>query len=41
MNQNTKQMTNTIKETNFNFPGQTRFYKGKGKILPINNETLL
>ena len=42
MNQNTKQMTNTIKETNFNFPGQTRFYKGKVRdVYTINDETLV
>ena len=42
MNQNTKQMTNTIKETNFNFPGQTKFYKGKVRdVYTINDETLV
>jgi phosphoribosylaminoimidazole-succinocarboxamide synthase len=42
MNQNTKQMTNTIKETNFNLPGQTRFYKGKVRdVYTINDETLV
>tara|TARA_B100001093_G_scaffold62208_1_gene52283 strand:- start:22746 stop:23714 length:969 start_codon:yes stop_codon:yes gene_type:complete len=42
MNQNTKQMTNTIIETNFNLPGQTRFYKGKVRdVYTINDETLV
>ena len=40
MNQNTKQMTNTIKETNFNFPGQTKFYKGKVRDVYTIDETL-
>ena len=35
-------MINTIKETNFNFPGQTNFYKGKVRdVYTINNETLI
>ena len=35
-------MTNTIKETKFNLPGQTRFYKGKVRdVYTINNETLV
>jgi len=39
---NIKKMTNTIKETKFNLPGQTRFYKGKVRdVYTINNETLV
>ncbi|MDC0909476.1 phosphoribosylaminoimidazolesuccinocarboxamide synthase, partial [Flavobacteriales bacterium] len=35
-------MTNTIKETKFNLPGQTKFYKGKVRdVYTINNETLV
>ena len=35
-------MTNTIKETNFKLPGQTKFYKGKVRdVYTINNETLV
>ena len=35
-------MINTIKETKFNFPGQTNFYKGKVRdVYTINNETLI
>ena len=33
---------NTIKETKFNLPGQTKFYKGKVRdVYTINNETLV
>lgn len=39
---NIKKMTNTIKETKFNLPGQTKFYKGKVRdVYTINNETLV
>ena len=35
-------MTNIIKGTNFNLPGQTKFYKGKVRdVYTINNETLV
>jgi len=35
-------MINTIKGTNFSFPGQTKFYKGKVRdVYTINNETLV
>jgi len=35
-------MINTIKGTNFNLPGQTKFYKGKVRdVYTINNETLI
>jgi phosphoribosylaminoimidazole-succinocarboxamide synthase len=35
-------MTNTIKETNFKLPGQTKFYKGKVRdVYTVNNETLV
>ena len=35
-------MNNTIKETNFKLPGQTKFYKGKVRdVYTINNETLV
>ena len=35
-------MTNTIKGTNFNLPGQTKFYKGKVRdVYTINDETLV
>ena len=35
-------MTNTIKETNFKLPGQTKFYKGKVRdVYTINGETLV
>lgn len=35
-------MKNTIKETNFQLPGQTQFYKGKVRdVYTINNETLV
>ena len=35
-------MINTIKETKFNLPGQTKFYKGKVRdVYTINNETLV
>jgi len=35
-------MTNTIKGTNFQLPGQTKFYKGKVRdVYTINNETLV
>tara|TARA_B100001142_G_C14305557_1_gene644615 strand:- start:50 stop:997 length:948 start_codon:yes stop_codon:yes gene_type:complete len=35
-------MTNTIKGTKFNLPGQTKFYKGKVRdVYTINNETLV
>jgi len=35
-------MTNTIKETKFNLPGQTKFYKGKVRdVYTVNNETLV
>ena len=38
----TKTMINTIKETNFNLPGQTKFYKGKVRdVYTIDNETLI
>jgi len=34
--------TNAIKETNFNFPGQTKYYKGKVReVYTINNELLV
>ena len=39
---NIKKMTNTIKETKFNLPGQTKFYKGKVRdVYTINNEILV
>jgi phosphoribosylaminoimidazole-succinocarboxamide synthase len=39
---NIKKMTNTIKETKFNLPGQTKFYKGKVRdVYTVNNETLV
>jgi phosphoribosylaminoimidazole-succinocarboxamide synthase len=35
-------MNNTIKGTNFNLPGQTKFYKGKVRdVYTLNNETLI
>lgn len=35
-------MNNTINETNFKLPGQTKFYKGKVRdVYTINNETLV
>lgn len=35
-------MNNTIKGTNFNLPGQTKFYKGKVRdVYTVNNETLV
>ena len=35
-------MINTIKGTNFNLPGQTRFYKGKVRdVYTINDEKLI
>ncbi|MAM05500.1 MAG: phosphoribosylaminoimidazolesuccinocarboxamide synthase [Flavobacteriales bacterium] len=35
-------MMKTIKETNYNFPGQTNFYKGKVRdVYTINNNTLV
>jgi len=35
-------MIKTIKETNFNLPGQTKFYKGKVRdVYTIDNETLI
>ena len=35
-------MTNTIKQTNFKLPGQTKFYKGKVRdVYTINKETLV
>ena len=35
-------MINTIKETNFQLPGQTKFYKGKVRdVYTVNNETLV
>ena len=35
-------MTNTIKETNFKLPNQTKFYKGKVRdVYTINNEILV
>jgi len=35
-------MMNTIKETNFNFPGQTNFYRGKVRdVYTINNQYLV
>ena len=35
-------MTNTIKETNFKLPGQTKFYKGKVRdVYTINDNTLV
>jgi phosphoribosylaminoimidazole-succinocarboxamide synthase len=35
-------MTNIIKETNFKFPGQTKFYKGKVRdVYTISNEILV
>jgi phosphoribosylaminoimidazole-succinocarboxamide synthase len=35
-------MINTIKGTNFNLPGQTKFYKGKVRdVYTLNNETLI
>ena len=35
-------MTNTIKETNFKLPGQTKFYKGKVRdVYTVNNEILV
>ena len=35
-------MINTIKGTNFNLPGQTKFYKGKVRdVYTINDETLI
>ena len=35
-------MTNTINQTNFKLPGQTKFYKGKVRdVYTINNETLV
>ena len=35
-------MINTIKGTNFNLPGQTKFYKGKVRdVYTVNNETLV
>jgi phosphoribosylaminoimidazole-succinocarboxamide synthase len=35
-------MTNTIKETKFKLPGQTKFYKGKVRdVYTVNNETLV
>ena len=35
-------MTNTIKETNFKLPGQTKFYKGKVRdVYTINHDTLV
>ena len=38
----TKTMIKTIKETNFNLPGQTKFYKGKVRdVYTIDNETLI
>ena len=38
----TKKMTNTIKGTNFNLPGQTKFYKGKVRdVYTVNYETLV
>jgi phosphoribosylaminoimidazole-succinocarboxamide synthase len=38
----TKKMTNTIKGTNFNLPGQTKFYKGKVRdVYTVNHETLV
>ena len=34
--------TNAIKETNFNFPGQTKYYKGKVReVYTIDNELLV
>jgi len=37
-----KPMINTIKGTNFNLPGQTKFYKGKVRdVYTIDNETLI
>jgi phosphoribosylaminoimidazole-succinocarboxamide synthase len=39
---NIKKMTNTIKETNFILPGQTKFYKGKVRdVYTLNNEVLV
>ena len=38
----TKTMINTIKGTNFQLPGQTKFYKGKVRdVYTINNEILV
>ena len=38
----TKTMINTIKGTNFQLPGQTKFYKGKVRdVYTVNNETLV
>tara|TARA_B100001250_G_scaffold376562_1_gene364926 strand:+ start:10358 stop:11305 length:948 start_codon:yes stop_codon:yes gene_type:complete len=35
-------MTNTIKETNFELPGQTNFYKGKVRdVYTVNHDTLV
>jgi phosphoribosylaminoimidazole-succinocarboxamide synthase len=35
-------MTNTINETNFKLPGQTKFYKGKVRdVYTVNSETLV
>ena len=35
-------MINTIKGTNFQLPGQTKFYKGKVRdVYTLNNETLV
>jgi len=37
-----KKMTKTIKGTNFQLPGQTKFYKGKVRdVYTVNNETLV
>ena len=37
-----KTMINTIKGTNFQLPGQTKFYKGKVRdVYTVNNETLV
>ena len=42
MHMKTKEMTNTIKGTNFNLPGQTKFYKGKVRdVYTVNYETLV
>jgi phosphoribosylaminoimidazole-succinocarboxamide synthase len=39
---NIKKMTNTINQTNFKLPGQTKFYKGKVRdVYTINDETLV
>ena len=38
----TKKMNNSITETNFNLPNQTKFYKGKVRdVYTINDETLI